>query len=177
MPRTNFEIQRRSIQARLPEEAQVERIFMHLHMLAILQGIPSFIFLCSIAFATAPVAANADELSDRVSLWESGALMCDARAAPGENISFPSKQTNKDEQPCDDGDMTLFNGLLCYAGDERGCIGVAAAQDPNTGQWFRSPRIRLHGNDRGGASFSPDMALGVQLYLIKRRTLPAAISG
>lgn len=65
--------------------------------------------------------------------------------------------------------MTLFNGLLCYAGDQRGCAGVADTQDPNTGQWFRSPRIRFHGNDQGGASFSPDTALSVQLYLIKTK--------
>ena len=67
--------------------------------------------------------------------------------------------------------MTLFNGLLCAVGDERGCVGVAQSQNPDTGEWFRSPRIRLHGNDRGGSSFSPDMALGVQLYLLKKQDI------
>ncbi|MCW5662824.1 MAG: hypothetical protein KIT35_03225 [Piscinibacter sp.] len=65
--------------------------------------------------------------------------------------------------------MTLFNGLLCASGEVLGCIGVKEALDRNSGQWHRSPRIRLHGNDRGGASFSPDMALGVQLYLVKTK--------
>ncbi len=108
--------------------------------------------------------ALADELVDRVALWESKALVCTTN--PGA-ILFPSKYTGDVTQPCDDGDMTLFNGLLCAAGDDRGCVGVAQSQNPDTGEWFRSPRIRLHGNDRGGSSFSPDMALGVQLYLLK----------
>ncbi len=66
--------------------------------------------------------------------------------------------------------MTLFNGLLCAAGDERGCQAVRDAQDPTTGEWHRSPRLRVLGrNDRGKESFSPDMALGVQLYLVKAK--------
>lgn len=108
--------------------------------------------------------ARADDLQERVAFWESKALLCPAE--PGRS-AFPAKQTGDPAQPCDDGDMTLFNGLLCAAGNKHGCTGVAEAQDPNTGEWFRSPRIRLHGNDRGGSNFSPDMALGVQLYLIK----------
>lgn len=61
-----------------------------------------------------------------------------------------------------------FNGLLCAAGDPRGCQGVVEAQNPATGEWARSPRIRVLGrNDRGDAFFSPDMALGLQLYFVK----------
>ncbi|WP_404666954.1 hypothetical protein [Roseateles asaccharophilus] len=67
--------------------------------------------------------------------------------------------------------MTLFNGLLCAAGEPLGCLGVKEALDRNSGQWYRSPRIRINGNDRGGASFSPDMALGVQLYLVKTKDI------
>ena len=52
-------------------------------------------------------------------------------------FTFPTKSTTAPAQPCDDGDMTMFNGLLCFAGDERGCQGVIDAQDPDTGQWFR----------------------------------------
>lgn len=113
----------------------------------------------------------ADELSNSAAYWESKALLCEAR--PG-GVKFPSKPTHEISQPCDDGDMTLFNGLLCAAGDERGCVGVAEAQDPTTGEWFRSPRIRFSGNDRGGSSFSPDMALGVQLYLVKTKDIVRA---
>ncbi|RVG01814.1 hypothetical protein CN230_31330 [Sinorhizobium meliloti] len=104
-------------------------------------------------------------LVERMAFWESKAALCKAGA-----FNFPTKSTTDPAQPCDDGDMTMFNGLFCFAGDERGCQGVVDAQDPDTGQgqWFRSPRIRLLGhNDCGNASFSPDMALGVQLYLVK----------
>lgn len=122
--------------------------------------------LLAVVMALHPPVALSDALEERVPLWESKALLCD----PGPGAApFPSKQTNDPAQPCDDGDMTLFNGLLCAAGDQRGCAGVAEAQDPVSGEWFRSPRIRLHGNDRGGASFSPDMALGVELYLLSSK--------
>lgn len=110
-----------------------------------------------------PFVACAAEIDERAAFWEQKAFLCPA----GDGTSFPSRPTGDPAQPCDDGDITLFNGLLCAAGDDRGCNGVASAQDPITGQWFRSPRIRLHGNDRGGSAFSPDMALGVQLYLVK----------
>ncbi len=104
--------------------------------------------------------------------WESKALLCEASP---DSVKFPSKPTEDIAQPCEDGDMTLFNGLLCAAGNELGCIGVAESQDPATGQWFRSPRIRINGNDRGGSSFSPDMALGVEFYLIKKKDVVRAV--
>ncbi|MCV9964538.1 hypothetical protein OIU34_21850 [Pararhizobium sp. BT-229] len=118
--------------------------------------------LCAVGLAQAEPTSD-ELLAERMAFWESQAALCKAGA-----LTFPTKSTTDPAQPCDDGDMTMFNGLLCFAGDERGCQGVIDAQDPNTGQWFRSPRIRLLGhNDRGDASFSPDMALGVQLYLVK----------
>lgn len=112
--------------------------------------------------ALLPGFAAGATLEERSAYWEQKAFLCSA----GDGTLFPSRPTGDQVQPCDDGDITLFNGLLCAAGDVRGCEGVATAQDPSTGQWHRSPRIRLHGNDRGGSAFSPDMALGVQLYLI-----------
>lgn len=36
------------------------------------------------------------------------------------------------------GDSVLFNALICYAGDRRGCEAVAASQGPD-GRWWRSP--------------------------------------
>jgi hypothetical protein len=120
------------------------------------------VVLASVELARAEPTPD-ERLREAMAFWESQAALCKAG-----DFSFPTKSTTDPAQPCDDGDMTMFNGLLCIAGDERGCQGVIDAQDPNTGQWFRSPRIRLLGyNDRGDASFSPDMALGVQLYLIK----------
>jgi len=111
--------------------------------------------------------------------WREQAMLCEV---PGMGISFPTKQTGKVEQPCDDGDMTLFNGLLCAAGNNSGCEGVKFAQDQVTGEWFRSPRIqalpvdpsRGVRNDRGDHEFSPDMAIGVQLYLLKTKDIAGA---
>ena len=109
----------------------------------------------------------AEKLVDRMNYWDSKAFLCEEKEL---KIQTPSKPSDNLGQPCDDGDMTLFNGLLCYADDERGCVGVAEAQDPVSGKWDRSPRIRLLGkNDRGNSDFSPDMALGVELYLIKKK--------
>jgi hypothetical protein len=117
-----------------------------------------------------PCQARADELATRATQWEKAALICEAGS-----FRFPSKQHWKVDQPCNDGDMTLFNGLLCAAGDERGCDGVRDAQDSASGLWHRSPRIRLLGkNDEGNADSSPDMALGVQLYLLVKRDIPRA---
>lgn len=70
---------------------------------------------------------------------------------------YPSKEE------CDDGDATLFNGLLCAAGEPIGCDAVAAAQGGD-GRWWRSPR-RVGDNAGQDNSFSRDMSLGVLLYL------------
>jgi hypothetical protein len=110
------------------------------------------------------LAAATSLLDDRMAFWHAQAFKCQV---PMSLITFPSRPSTDTSQPCDDGDITLFNGLLCAAGAFEGCKAVADAQDPKTGQWYRSPRIRTYGNDRGGADFSPDMALGVELYLIK----------
>ena len=128
-----------------------------------------------IAFAVSLLSLKslrADELADRLAYWETQAFLCDAKQI---GVKSPSKLRDDAEHPCDDGDMTLFNGLLCFAGDERGCVGVAEAQDPVSGKWHRSPRIRQLGkNDQGNSDFSPDMALGAELYLIKKKDVDRA---
>jgi hypothetical protein len=139
------------------------------YAIAMLRHLPRLLVYLLVALGANP--AMADTIQDREVLWESKALTC---ITDGGKIAFPSKYTGETAQPCDDGDMTLFNGLLCAAGDDRGCTGVAESQDPVSGEWFRSPRIRLHGNDRGGSSFSPDMALGVELYLVKTHDIERA---
>ncbi len=67
---------------------------------------------------------------------------------------------------CDDGDMTFFNGLLCAAGDDRGCQGVSIAQD-GTGRWWRSKRRIGESDVPDHASFSTEQGLGVYSYLAK----------
>ena len=89
--------------------------------------------------------------------WESFAQMC---------AGYPSKGG------CDDGDMVLFNGLLCATGDPRACDQVKYSQDSD-GRWWRSPRRK--GDNLGeNNSFSRDMALGVMLYLVTYRDTAAA---
>lgn len=89
--------------------------------------------------------------------WKSWAPLCKG---------YPSKQN------CDDGDATLFSGLLCLAGENLGCDAVKAAQD-NTGKFWRSPR-RV-GLDTSN-SFSRDMALGVLAYLVATKDKAGAQS-
>src|SRR5262245_54674254 len=75
-------------------------------------------------------SSSADEWGSRVELWEKHAPYC---IDPATQLRYPSKAD------CEDGDMTLFNGLLCAAGDDRGCKGVGDAQG-SSGEWLRSPR-------------------------------------
>lgn len=126
--------------------------------------------LALILLSIVSLSVNSQELDRRFRIWETSALICETHG-----VRYPTKQTGDSNQPCDDGDMTLFNGLLCAAGDNRGCVGVAESQDPVSGLWHRSPRIRFLGkNDRGDADSSPDMALGIQLYLIKTKDVARA---
>jgi hypothetical protein len=93
-------------------------------------------------------AALSDELAARRAGWLAWAPRCEG---------WPSKPA------CEDGDTTLFNGLLCAAGEPIGCAAVKAAQDGD-GRFWRSPR-RTPGNLGGPKSFSRDMTMGVLLYL------------
>ena len=79
---------------------------------------------------------------------------------------FPSKEN------CDDGDATIFNGLLCLSGDDRGCDAVKRAQAAD-GSFWRSPR-RVGGGFESRNSFSRDQATGVIAYLIKTGDREAA---
>lgn len=87
--------------------------------------------------------------------WRSWAPLCEGHPSKG---------------ACDDGDATLFSGLLCLAGEEQGCAAVKAAQD-TAGKFWRSPR-RV-GVDSSN-SFSRDMALGVLSYVLATKDTNAA---
>jgi hypothetical protein len=99
----------------------------------------------------------ADDLAAARAFWEEVAPLCEGHPSKGD---------------CDDGDTTLFNGLLCAAGDQRGCAAVRASQSAD-GRWWRSPR-RAGGNLGEGNSFSRDMSLGVMRYLVAARDGAAA---
>lgn len=107
--------------------------------------------------------ARADELDDAVALWTAHAPVCSSASG----FVFPAKAE------CEDSDMTLFNGLLCAADVSIGCAAVKRAMNAS-GRWHRSPRLAEQPELRPKDSFSPDMALGVQLYLIKTRDIEAA---
>ena len=116
-------------------------------------------------------ASFAGELSEALRWWEPPqAFLCAATTG-----DFPSKFSSSDPSNCDDGDMTLFNGLLCQAGDQRGCDAVRLAQGAD-GRWWRSPRrIGWTSDSHPGedVSFSLDQALGVMLYVAKAGDLTA----
>jgi hypothetical protein len=106
-----------------------------------------------------PSQAQCRDLAASVAYWESRAFFC-----TDNGLRFPSKESRSSD-PCDDGDMTLFNGLLCASGDARGCDAVQRAQGAD-GRWWRSPRrIGWEAPDHD-VSFSPDQALGVLLYVV-----------
>ena len=93
---------------------------------------------------------------DRLDWWRAHAPTCDAP----DGFRFPSKKYGA---ICDDGDINLFAGLLCTAGEPLGCETVKRSQG-NTGRWFRSPRRAQTDNLGEKNSFSPDMAHGTELY-------------
>lgn len=94
-----------------------------------------------------------EKLEEHIKSWKDYAPLCEG---------YPSKED------CDDGDMTLFSGLLCIAGVEDGCNMVRDSQGSN-GRWWRSPR-RVDGKySTKNITFSRDMSLGVMLYLVAEK--------
>ena len=122
-------------------------------------------FLLSALSLTIANAAGSD-FSNIKRFWTANAFVCKSTAG-----DFPSKEgTNRD--PCDDGDMTLFNGLLCLAGESAGCDAVRNSQGAD-GRWWRSPRRINWEAPIYDVSFSPDQALGVFGYIIGTRDAAA----
>ncbi|TXH69859.1 MAG: hypothetical protein E6Q88_08915, partial [Lysobacteraceae bacterium] len=111
-----------------------------------------------------PVAAQQIP-EERVRWWRDNAPTC---IAP-DGFAFPAKREGGD---CGDGDITLFAGLLCVAGEPIGCETVKRAQIAS-GRWFRSPRRAQQDNLGQPNSFSPDMAFGAQLYAVSQRDAAA----
>jgi hypothetical protein len=70
---------------------------------------------------------EATPLDDAMTYWRAKAFHCTDNGK-----DFPSKErmpTAKDPSPCEDGDMTLFNGLLCAAGESIGCDAVCPSSE------------------------------------------------
>ena len=134
-----------------------------------------FVAMVAITHSSAVRASDHDDLgksvTSRLEYWRSAAFYCSA-SKNRQFAHFPSSQFSPSQStdvrfPCNDNDMVLYMGLLCAAGESAGCDGVKNSQEPTTGQWFRNPQYRAGVVDPGGgADFSPDMALGVELYLV-----------
>ena len=106
---------------------------------------------------------HADELGDHIAFSKIKGFLC--------RSTFPSKFDPQDSERCGDGDMTLFNWLLCLSGDQIGCDAVRNSQDVtrsqnNSGRWWRSPRRLGWEYPKHDVSFSPDQALGVLSYAL-----------
>ena len=135
--------------------------------------------LCLLMAMLSPTAranAAAVESLDR-EVWSKGALLCGIElpkddiapvynACPPGTTCFPGegRESPTTAAQCGDGDMTVFNSLLCLADISAGCQAVQDAQNIVTGQWYRSPRLRTFPRLRTSNTFSPDMALGVLLW-------------
>lgn len=123
--------------------------------------LPRYLLYFFIVFQTLPCFAG--------DYWEDNAYLCQSQdGLPFTAPPFPAKKAGG---VCDDGDATLFNGLLCASGDQRGCNAVKNSQTAD-GRFWRSPR-RAETNNLGKGdtvkeelSFSPDQDLGVLLYVV-----------
>lgn len=113
-------------------------------------------------FIVRPSVVSGADFAERKLFWESNAFKCKF-----ETGDFPSKEGDTPGS-CDDGDMTLFNGLLCLAGQEVGCEAVRRSQAKD-GRWWRSPRRINWEAPKHDVSFSADQALGVFSYLVATR--------
>ncbi|MFC7518594.1 hypothetical protein ACFQUU_26635 [Herbaspirillum sp. GCM10030257] len=76
---------------------------------------------------------------------------------------YPAKRSGHDY---DDGDMSIFGGLLCSVGVEVACELVRRAQRESTGQFWRSPDNI--GNWSYENQFSGDQFTGVINYLLRK---------
>lgn len=109
-----------------------------------------------ISFSFAKLSPEkAQTLGDKAQGWAQFGATCPS--------GYPAKPST--DQPCDDGDSVIFNGLLCYSGNEVACKAVGESQTSD-GRWWRSPR-RAAGEGRvSAASFSRDQLIGVIFYLM-----------
>ena len=138
-----------------------------------------FLYSIVLLFVVVP-SFFADEAWSR-DAWSDAAHLCHAP----DGFAFASKgpiDTKVNPDDCDDGDSTIFNGLLCASGDKRGCEAVKRSLTTEAGldesRMWRSPRRaqtnNLHrengsvvtGDSGEHKTFSPDQELGLLLYAV-----------
>ena len=101
-------------------------------------------------------SALLNEIRGHVAEVRTWAPLCDGYPTKGE---------------CDDGDAVLFAGLLCTAGEAKGCEMVKNSVGPD-GRLWRSPmRVGFEEDDTS----SRDMLIGFLHYLVKTRDRDTAL--
>jgi hypothetical protein len=141
----------------------------------------AFLALFSLATVLAGSCASAqiteDELNKRMAYWAKIVPYC----AYNVQSVFPSKDG------CNDGDSVSLNGLTCAAGDGRpgvfgqlgaqACEAVKNSQNPDTGEWYRSPKKRYEIENKLPTSdekaSSNDSAQGIWAYIAQRHDVAA----
>lgn len=114
-------------------------------------------------------------------VWEAAsldtALFPCVRLPNGDTLPATDSRCHPTDDITPAGDSVLFNALLCYSGERRGCAAVRASQGPD-GRWWRSP---LHvgwedprTDSHRQTSFSRDHSLGVLLYVALTQDAQAA---
>ena len=117
--------------------------------------------------AQTPMANSATEIVKQLQSWRARPhLFC----SEGRK-NFPSKMFAA-AWTCDDGDMTLFNGLYAWQARSKVARPSETLEDRNgDGSWWRSPKKVGHGgnssssSDKHQTNFNSDQALGVYAYL------------
>lgn len=142
-----------------------------------------FIYSVSLSAEVSPShVTRLKQLKSTILKWapscESDGIKWITKVEPGYGKICSSRITDTKAQLYQgDFDSTLFLGLLCSTRKEEwACRAVEASQD-STGRVYRSPRLKMMGNDyyyythsgpgvNKRSSFSRDMAAGVLLYLL-----------
>lgn len=119
-----------------------------------------------------------EKLSDLARRWRHGVKYCDIDrqiVTSGSQGAYPTKEFEEIDkrsstpEPCNDGDMLLFNGLLCASGEGVACDAARDSQEQSMHQWWRSPGIRKEGVERQEEpNLNSDQVLGLLLYFLQR---------
>lgn len=116
-----------------------------------------------------PIHITPQELRARALEFIAAAPLMPHNADSAPSASFPAKR--RADGTYDDGDATIFNGLLCLANIDYGCRAVAGAQGPD-GRFWRSPNRVGHSEIN---SFSGDQMNGVLGFLAQTRNATSLI--
>jgi hypothetical protein len=117
-----------------------------------------------------------DSLSERMVLWRKQVMYCDiyGNIVSEQPETYPTKEWPEAEkrkevpETCNDGDMLLFNGMLCAVGENAGCAAVQKAFDEESGQWWRSPAIlKRHVDNSEEPNLNSDQVQGLLLYILE----------